>query len=183
VDSWYNLCEDVWWCIYVRQLCVDWLWMLSVIVYMSSGGELLSIAYILIVGDDEVFESYVHAFMTDGGGFYIQLRWLWCFCCIMGDDLEEIWYHMHIWVELGAYHIAWVLMVVCEWWMLMISVLVNYMLAMIGVIKWLYLWGLMFLMIKWELNWFIYVKLFILIMIDVILTFSGFDRLPVCMDG
>jgi hypothetical protein len=30
------------------------LWMLLVIVYMSSGGELLSIAYILNVGDGEV---------------------------------------------------------------------------------------------------------------------------------
>jgi hypothetical protein len=52
-----------------------------VIVYMSSSGELLSIAYILKVGDVEVIivcvnifivvESYAHAFMTDGGGFYI----------------------------------------------------------------------------------------------------------------
>jgi hypothetical protein len=54
-----------------------------VIVYMSSGGELLLIAYILNVGDGEVIccmnicivvESYVHTFMTDGGRFYIQLR-------------------------------------------------------------------------------------------------------------
>jgi hypothetical protein len=162
-------------CIYVK-----WWWIVVDCIYTNCWwwwGDLFVWTYAFIA------DSYFHAFMTDGGGFYIQLRWLWCFCCIMGDDLEEIWYHMHIWVELGAYHIAWVLMVVCEWQMLMISVLVNYMLAIIWVIKWLYMWRLMFLMIKWELNWFIYVKLFILIMIDVILTFSGFDRLPVCMDG
>jgi hypothetical protein len=31
--------------------------------------------------------------------------YIWCFCCIMGDDLEEIWYHMHICVE--SRHIAY----------------------------------------------------------------------------
>jgi hypothetical protein len=43
--------------------------------------------------------SYVHAFMTDGGGFYIQLMWLWCFCCIMGDDLgRDLVPHASRWV-------------------------------------------------------------------------------------
>ena len=81
------------------------LWMLLVIVYMLSGGELLLIAYIQVlvmlrwivcVNICIVVESYVHAYMTDGGGFYIQLRWLRCFCCIKGDDLEVFWYHMHL---------------------------------------------------------------------------------------
>jgi hypothetical protein len=98
------------------------LWMLLVIVYMSSGGELLLNTYILNnwwwCGElfmwtyAFVVESYVHAFMTDGGGFYIQLRWLWCFCCIMGDDLEETWYHMHICVEyrrISSWHESWLL--------------------------------------------------------------------------
>jgi len=39
------------------------------------------------------------------------------------------------------------------------------------------------MLIIWDLIWFIYVKLFMLIMIDVKLTPSGFDRLPVCMNG
>jgi hypothetical protein len=60
------------------------LWMLLVTVYMLCGGELLMIAYIQIlvmlrwivcVNICIVVESYVHAYMTDGGGFYIQLRW------------------------------------------------------------------------------------------------------------
>jgi len=38
-------------------------------------------------------------------------------------------------------------------------------------------------MINWDLIWFSYVKLFMLIMIDVKLTLSGFDRLPICMNG
>jgi hypothetical protein len=89
------------------------LWMSLVIVYMLSGGELLSIAYIQVlvmlrwfvcVNICIVVESYVHAFMTDGGGFYIQLRWLRCFCCIEGDNLEVIWYHMHVCVELSISH-------------------------------------------------------------------------------
>jgi hypothetical protein len=81
------------------------LWMLLVIVYMLSGGELLLITHIQVlvmlmwlvcVNICIVVESYVHAFMTDGGGFYIQLSWLQCFCCIGGDDLEVIWYRMHL---------------------------------------------------------------------------------------
>jgi hypothetical protein len=36
------------------------LWMLLVIVYMSSGGELLSIVYILNVGDGEVIGLCEH---------------------------------------------------------------------------------------------------------------------------
>jgi hypothetical protein len=53
-------------------------------IYMLSGGKLLLFAYIQVlvvlrwfvcVNICIVVESYVHAFMTDGGGFYIQLRW------------------------------------------------------------------------------------------------------------
>jgi len=45
-----------------------------------------------------VVESYVHAFMTDGDGFYIQLRWLWCAVGIMGWRPRRCWwrYHMHL---------------------------------------------------------------------------------------
>jgi hypothetical protein len=159
---------DEWWWIVVNCIYTNcWWWC----------GDLFLWTYAFVV------ESYVHAFMTDGGGFYIPLRWLWCFCCIMGDDLEETWYHMHICVELGAYHCSMSLKCCIEWWM----------------------W--------WKCGWWIHtcdnyncyaneymevncscyvVKNWIdlcmsicllLIMTDVNLTSSGFDRLPVCMDG
>jgi hypothetical protein len=80
VDGYYNYVEMI---DNDNYMLIE-LWILLVIVYMSSGGELLSIAYILNIGDDEVIivcvnicivvESYVQTFMTDGGGFYIQLR-------------------------------------------------------------------------------------------------------------
>jgi hypothetical protein len=41
----------------------------------------------------------------------------------------------------------------------------------------------MFMMTGEGLNLFVYVDYYLLIMIDVKLTSSGFDRLPVCMDG
>jgi len=101
----YMICEDDWWCNYVTTLCCVIL-MLLVIVYVLIGDELLMIAYIHVLVMVRwllfvwtyafVVESYVHAFMTDGGGFYIQLRWVRCFCCIEGDDLKVIWYHMHL---------------------------------------------------------------------------------------
>jgi hypothetical protein len=116
-DFWEPNCI---WILYGRLLYLMWrwlvvyicdkymlleLWILLVIVYMLGGGELLLIAYIQVlvmmgwfvcVNICIVVESYVHAFMTDGGGFYIQLRWLRCFCCIEGDDLEVVWYRMHL---------------------------------------------------------------------------------------
>jgi hypothetical protein len=51
--------------------------------------------------------------------------YIWCFCCIMGDDLEEFWYHMHICVK--SRRIAYYndVVVACEWcgwwWMCLIS--------------------------------------------------------------
>jgi hypothetical protein len=47
-----------------------------------------------------------------------------CFCCIEGDDLEVIWYHMHVCVEFRhiILHESWLLywmMIVddeCVWW-------------------------------------------------------------------
>ena len=57
-----------------------------------------------------VVESYVHAFMTCGDKFYIQLRWLWCAVGIMGDGLDVV------------DDVAWVLVVIildvrceCDW--------------------------------------------------------------------
>jgi len=47
-------------------------------------------------------ELYVHAYMTDGDGFlYPKCKtgvksYRRCFCWIEGDDLEVIWYRMHL---------------------------------------------------------------------------------------
>jgi hypothetical protein len=71
---------------FMWQLYVVWFLMLLVIVYVLIGDELLMIAYIHVLVMVRwllfvwtyafVVESYVHAFMTDGGGFYIQ-DWWW----------------------------------------------------------------------------------------------------------
>jgi len=64
-----------------------------------------------MIGDDVVnclceymhcVESYVHAYMTDGDEFlYPKCKmgmksYIRCFCSIEGDDLEVIWYRMHL---------------------------------------------------------------------------------------
>ena len=64
-----------------------------------------------MIGDDVVnrlcehmhcVELYVHAYMTDGDGcLYPKCKtdvksYIRCFCCIEGDDLEVIWYRMHL---------------------------------------------------------------------------------------
>jgi hypothetical protein len=117
---WYNYVKLI--DVYMWQLYVDWIvnvvgdciyvkwwWIVVDCIYTKCWwwcGDLFVWTYAFVV------ESYVHAFMTDGGGFYIQLRWLWCFCCIMGDDLEETWYHMHICVEyrrISYSHESWLL--------------------------------------------------------------------------
>ena len=47
-------------------------------------------------------ESYVHAYMTDGDRcLYLKCKtdvksYIRCFCCIEGDDLEVIWYRLHL---------------------------------------------------------------------------------------
>ena len=55
------------------------------------------------VGDDVVnclckhmnqVESYVHAYMTDVHAY--MKSYIRCFCCIEGDDLEVIWYRIHL---------------------------------------------------------------------------------------
>jgi hypothetical protein len=100
VDWIVNIVGD---CIYVK-----WWWIIVECIYTSCWwcrGEFVVWTYAFVV------ESYVHAFMTDGDRFYIQLRWLWCFCCIMGDDLEVTWYHMHIRVEhrrISYLHESWI---------------------------------------------------------------------------
>ena len=43
-----------------------------------------------------VVESYVHAYMTDGDEDDDVISYIRCFCCIEGDDLEVIWYRMHL---------------------------------------------------------------------------------------
>jgi len=76
--------------------------------------------------------------MTDGDGcLYPKCKtsvksYIRCFCCIEGDDLEVIWYRMHL-EESRTFHA--------------------------------------------------FEYIYILIMIDVKLTPSDFDRLPVCMNG
>jgi len=131
MDSWYNYVEmidDV----YMWQLYVDWIvnvvgdciyakwwWIVVDCIYTNCWwwcGDLFVWTYAFVV------ESYVHAFMTDGGGFYIQLTWLWCFCCIMGDDLEVTWYHMHICVEYRRISYLHEFECSIEWWMMVISV-------------------------------------------------------------
>ena len=47
-------------------------------------------------------ESYVHACMTDGDRcLYPKCKagvksYIQCFCCIEGDNVEVIWYRMHL---------------------------------------------------------------------------------------
>ena len=115
MENCYMLCENDWWCNYVTTLCCvifECCWWLYI---WYIGGELLMIAYIHVLVMVRwllfvwtyafVVESYLHAFMTDCGGFYIQdwwwrilypMRWVRCFSCIEGDDLEVFWYHMHL---------------------------------------------------------------------------------------
>ena len=81
-------CECSWW-LYICYVVVNCCW-LHMYKYWWCWGDYCLCEHMHWV------ESYVHAFMTDGGGFYIQLRWLRCFCCIEDDDLEVIWYHMHL---------------------------------------------------------------------------------------
>jgi len=113
VRSWY------WWmhiCWLIEMLLVNTymlieLWMLLVIAYMSSDGKLLVNAYMLndrwwcvncLYEHMHWVESYVHAYMTDGDGcLYPKCKtgvksYIRCFCCIEGDDLEVIWYRMHL---------------------------------------------------------------------------------------
>ena len=119
MNSCYSLCDDDWWCIYVTTICCLNYGCCWWFIYVK-WGELLSIAYIQVlvmlrwfvcVNICIVVESYVHAFMTDGVRFYIQLRWLRWFCCIEGDNLEVIWYHMHVCVEFRhiTLHESWLL--------------------------------------------------------------------------
>ena len=105
MENCYMLCEDDWWCNYVTTSCcvilmifgdciyvklVVTCWWLHIYKYWWWWGDYCLCEHMHWV------KSYVHAFMTDGGGFYIQLRWVRCFCCIEGDDLEVFWNHMHL---------------------------------------------------------------------------------------
>ena len=87
MENCYMLCENDWWCNYVTTLCCvifECCWWFYI---WYIGGELLMIAYIHVLVMVRwllfvwtyafVVESYVHAFMTDGGGFYIQDWWWW----------------------------------------------------------------------------------------------------------
>jgi hypothetical protein len=122
IICWLN-CECCWW-LHIWMVMINWkmngdkhvyvmlfiehvkCWMLVVNSYMLNFMVILLVNACMQNDGDDVenclcehmycVESYVHAFMTDGGGFYIQLRWLRCFCCIEADDLEVIWYRMYL---------------------------------------------------------------------------------------
>jgi len=65
-------------------------------------------------------ESYVHAYMTDGDGdeyLYPNVRrgvksYIRCVCCIEGDDLEVIWYHMHLEESRTLHAFEWLVIIV-----------------------------------------------------------------------
>jgi hypothetical protein len=71
----------MWWWIVVDYIHINFWW---------CWGDLYVWTYAFVV------ESYVHAFMTDGGGFYIQLRWYDVFVASEVTTLEEIRFHMHL---------------------------------------------------------------------------------------
>jgi len=140
------------------------LWMLLVIAYMSSDDELLVNAYMLsdwwwcghIVCVNiciELSHMFMHTWLmvTDvdiqnvrqGVKSYIR-----CVCCIEGDDLEVIWYRMHL-EESRTLHafewlvkhviIVYVTLWIVRWWNLLnvvIGVYVHWWTLLMVVNKW-----------------------------------------------
>jgi len=92
-----------------------------------------------------VVESYVHAVMTDGDRFYIQLRWLWCAVGIMGWRPRRCWWRYRMHLELmviGDWYmmVLWIFVLMCIWsWMLLLIVKLNLINSCLIVYIWLWL--------------------------------------------
>jgi len=102
-----------------------------------------------------VVESYVHASMTDGDRFYIQLRWLWCAVGIMGWRPKCCWWRYRMHLEVVSRNISccgmspscynnW-----CSVWMW----LIDYMLVTLRTCVWFIEWCLEVKFICHAINW------------------------------
>jgi hypothetical protein len=110
---------------------------LSVTAYMSSVGDFVGdciyakwmviMRWIVCVNICIVVESYAHAYMTDGDGFYIQnVRRVWnlTYDVFVASGWRPCWwwYRMHIWIMYRCIiHPCMSLICICVWWMKVIG--------------------------------------------------------------
>jgi len=141
---WWNIYENIccWWilaCYWRRLNGVSMYWKTLMLYVMNACIELccwiltcywrwrilcIQSLVMIFVKICIVVESYVHAYMTDGDGFYIHIGDSYDVFVASGWRPVRDWYHMHIGVSLSALHlltwdiIVYVLGDTCGYWWL-----------------------------------------------------------------